>query len=347
MVATTPLESRPMAGFLFDGTTILQTDALAIGYSGRTPRMVADGINVTLRAAELVCLIGPNGAGKSTLIRTLAGMQSPLRGTVRLLGEDVHKLPANQLAQKLSVVLTERINPGLLTARTLVGLGRHPYTDWSGRLTAEDHVIVQRAIEAVGATKLAERQIGELSDGERQKIMIARALAQQPNLMILDEPTAFLDLPRRVEIMQLLRKLAHEDKRAILLSTHDLDLALRSADRIWLMASDGGLQVGAPEDLVLSGAFEAAFRAEDVSFDAATGAFRVNAGTNGSIMVVGEGLPALWTQRALERAGFTIASGGDALACVEVHNGYWTLSYGSRVDAFHSLYALVEAVRRL
>jgi iron complex transport system ATP-binding protein len=332
---------------LFDKPTILQTDDLAIGYSGRLPRVVAEALSVSLRAGELVCLIGPNGAGKSTLIRTLAGMQKPLHGQVRLLGEDVHKQPANQLAQKLSVVLTERINPGLLTAETLVGLGRHPYTDWSGRLTAADAAIVQRAIEAVGAGALGQRQMGELSDGERQKIMIARALAQQPALMILDEPTAFLDLPRRVEVMQLLRKLAYDDQRTILLSTHDLDLALRSADRIWLMASDGTLQVGAPEDLVLSGAFETAFRAEGVTFDPTTGAFRVNAGTNGSIMVVGDGLPALWTRRALERAGFTVASHGTALACVEVSDGHWTLSHGSEVEAFPSLYALVEAVRQL
>ncbi|MEP7291461.1 MAG: ABC transporter ATP-binding protein, partial [Chloroflexota bacterium] len=200
MVATTPLDAHAQkhsVGASLPGLPpqpILQTDDLAIGYGGRAPQIVAEGLDLTLRPGELVCLIGANGAGKSTLIRTLAGMQAPLSGGVRLMGNDVHKLPANQLAQRLSVVLTERINPGLLTARTLVALGRHPYTDWAGRLTARDEAIVREAIAAVGATALAERQIGELSDGERQKIMIARALAQQPALMILDEPTAFLDL---------------------------------------------------------------------------------------------------------------------------------------------------------
>jgi iron complex transport system ATP-binding protein len=347
MVATTPLESRPTAGFLFDTQTVLQTDALAIGYGGKPARVVAGNIHLTLKAGELVCLIGPNGAGKSTLIRTLAGMQAPLSGQVRLLGEDVHKLPTKRLAQTLSVVLTERINPGLLTARTLVGLGRHPYTDWSGRLTAQDEAIVSQAIAAVGANALAERQMGELSDGERQKIMIARALAQQPALMILDEPTAFLDLPRRVEIMQLLRQLAHDEARAILLSTHDLDLALRTADRIWLLTSDGVLHAGAPEDLVLNGAFEQAFAAEGVAFDAASGTFRVNAGAKGKVAVVGDGLPALWTKRALERAGFSTADAGQAIACVEAHEGRWTLSHGSGLQAFTSLEALIEAVKRL
>lgn len=347
MVATTPLESRPTAGFLFDTQTILQTDQLAIGYGGKPARMVAGNIHLTLKAGELVCLIGPNGAGKSTLIRTLAGMQAPLSGQVRLLGKDVHKQPAKRLAQTLSVVLTERINPGLLTARTLVGLGRHPYTDWSGRLTAQDEAIVSQAIAAVGANALAERQIGELSDGERQKVMIARALAQQPALMILDEPTAFLDLPRRVEIMQLLRQLAHDEARAILLSTHDLDLALRTADRIWLLTSEGVLHAGAPEDLVLNGAFEQAFAAEGVTFDAASGTFRVNGSAKGTIAVVGNGLPALWTKRALERAGFSTVDDGQALACVEAHEGRWTLSHGRSVQAFTSLEALTAAVKRL
>ncbi|MEO8396791.1 MAG: ATP-binding cassette domain-containing protein, partial [Chloroflexota bacterium] len=209
-----------------------------------------------------------------------------------------------------------------------------------------DETVVRQAIADVGAESLADRQVGELSDGERQKIMIARALAQEPALLILDEPTAFLDLPRRVEMMQLLRRLAHESQRAILLSTHDLDLALRTADRIWLMASGAHLQVGAPEDLVLSGAFEAAFRAEGVTFDAQTGAFRVNSETQGQIAVIGEGLPALWARRALERAGFsTASSGGAALARVEVEASRWRLNAEGEIEEYDSLYALIEALR--
>lgn len=351
MAAAIPLESRPgahrPAGFLITDTeAILQTRDLAIGYDGRPPRLVADAINVSLRAGELVCLIGPNGAGKSTLIRTLAGMQRPLRGSVALMGDAVHELAARELARRLSVVLTERVNPGLLTARTLVSLGRHPHTDWSGRLTKQDDRAVQKALGAVGAGALAERQVIELSDGERQKIMIARALAQEPALMILDEPTAFLDLPRRAEIMQVLRRLAHDDRRAILLSTHDLDLALRTADRIWLMTSDGTLTTGAPEDLVLSGAFEAAFHAEGATFDPQTGAFRLHAQPQGSVSVIGDGLPALWTRRALERAGFAVSDNGSAaLARVEIEAGCWRLTQGDTSVDFGSLYDLVAAIR--
>ncbi|MBI1259407.1 MAG: ATP-binding cassette domain-containing protein [Chloroflexi bacterium] len=346
MTALTPLQSRPAADFLFKTAPILQTHDLAIGYAGRPVRLVLDQINVSLRSGELVCLIGPNGAGKSTLMRTLAGMQPPLRGSVTLMGDDVHTLPARDLARRLSVVLTERVNPGLLTASTLVALGRHPYTDWSGHLNVRDKAVVRQAIADVGAESLADRQVGELSDGERQKIMIARALAQEPALMILDEPTAFLDLPRRVEMMQLLRRLAHDSQRAILLSTHDLDLALRTADRIWLMPSGEPLQVGAPEDLVLSGAFETAFRTEGVTFDTQTGAFRLHSETQGRVALSGDGLPALWTKRALERAGFTVVSSGEtALAHIEVESARWRLNAGSEIEEYDSLYDLIEAMQ--
>lgn len=346
MVATTPLDTRPQAGFSSKPQPILETRALAIGYAGKPPRVVAAGLDLSLRAGELVCLIGPNGVGKSTLMRTLAGMQSPLGGHVALMGSDVHKLPAAQLARRLSIVLTERVNPGMLTASAVVALGRHPYTGWSGRLTEHDDAIVREALVSVGAQPLANRQVGELSDGERQKIMIARALAQQPALMILDEPTAFLDLPRRAEIMQLLRRLARDDQRAILLSTHDLDLALRTADRIWLM-SGSGLQTGAPEDLVLSGAFENAFRAEGVTFDAETGAFKLGGGSKQQISVSGEGLPALWTRRALERAGFVLTTSSESFAQVEVEPEHWRLTGSNTTEAFTSVYDLIEALKRL
>ncbi|MBC7810485.1 MAG: ABC transporter ATP-binding protein, partial [Burkholderiales bacterium] len=281
---------------------VLQTHDLAIGYapSRRERRIVAQDLNLTLTGGELVCLIGPNGAGKSTLMRTLAGMQPALGGRVLLLGDEVGALKTNELARRLSVVLTERIDVGLLSVFELVALGRYPYTEWSGALNSHDEDVIQWALKAVGAAALANRSVGELSDGERQKALIARALAQEPALMLLDEPTAFLDLPRRVEIMRTLRELARSTGRAILLSTHDLDLALRSADRIWLMPLGGQLQTGAPEDLVLSGAFEAAFRGEGVDFDRATGSFRVSSRNGARVILTGQGLEAVWTARALE-----------------------------------------------
>jgi iron complex transport system ATP-binding protein len=217
-----------------------------------------EGVSVALRPGELVCLLGPNGAGKSTLIRTLCGMQAPLAGRVLLGGEPLEKLSAREVARRMSLVLTERVAVGLMPVATLVALGRHPYTRWGGRLRPEDREAVWRAMADAGIEAMACRPVCELSDGERQKVMIARALAQEPQVMILDEATAFLDLPRRVELMHLLRRLTRSRRRAILLSTHDLELALRCADRLWLLPLGGPLQDGAPEDLVLSGAFGSA-----------------------------------------------------------------------------------------
>ncbi|MEZ4595168.1 MAG: ABC transporter ATP-binding protein, partial [Chloroflexota bacterium] len=173
---------------------ILYTESLTIGYPNRKqpPVVVAENIQVGLQPGELVCLLGPNGAGKSTLMRTLAGMQAPLHGRIHLNNQNLASLPARELARYLSVVLTEPINAGMLTGWDLVALGRHPYTNWSGKLTVVDETAVHQAIAAVGATALAQRHVHTLSDGERQKIMIARALAQEPKVMLLDEPTAFL-----------------------------------------------------------------------------------------------------------------------------------------------------------
>jgi len=321
---------------------VLKTHNLSIGYPKHT---VTTGINENLFAGELVCLIGPNGAGKTTLMRTIAAMLSPIEGHVTLIGDDVRSLESRILAQRLSVVLTDRINVGLLSGYELVALGRHPYTDWTGNLTKNDENIIRWAVNAVGADELAPRHIHELSDGERQKLMIARALAQDPAVMILDEPTAFLDLPRRVEIMQLLRNLARETNRAILLSTHDLDLALRNADRIWLMPKNDAIQVGAPEDLVLTGAFEKAFASEGVQFDKRTGSFRPMVGAQHEVALIGEGINRIWTERALERAGFTVVE--SASTAITIGESDWTLKKGEAVtpEKVYSLYDLVTALQ--
>ncbi len=295
---------------------ILRAAGLGIGYrrSRRPAKVVAEGLNVGVAPAQFVCLVGPNGAGKSTLIRTLTGVQVPLAGKVFLNGRDVHRMAARELAQQVSVVLTERMAATALSVHALVALGRFPYTGWSGRLRSEDEAVVRWALGAVGALDLAGRDVSELSDGEQQKVMIARALAQEPRLMVLDEPTAFLDLPRRVELMHLLRRLARDTGASFLLSTHDLDLALRTADRIWLLPAGGPLQDGVPEDLVLSDAFERTFANEGVSFDKTSGAFRVHGATGGPIGLIGGGVHAFWAQRALEREGYRVLVGADYLA---------------------------------
>ncbi|MEI1375296.1 ABC transporter ATP-binding protein [Nostoc sp. UHCC 0926] len=328
---------------------ILTTHNLTIGYktSRKTVRCVASDISLSLLVGELVCLLGPNGAGKSTLLRSLAGMQPPIAGQVRLLGENIYHLKPQELAKRLSLVLTEKVDVGMLSAYTLVSLGRYPYTDWWGNLTPKDEAIVLWAIKSVGAVHLAQRQVSELSDGERQKIMIARALAQSPIVMLLDEPTAFLDLPRRVEIMQLLRQLVRETNQAILLSTHDLDLALRIADKVWLLSTNGLLHVGAPEDLVLNGAFADTFRSEGVEFDVASGEFNLYTSYKGEINFIGEGIASVWTIRALKRAGFQVNQNKNSLPIsVEVitksKQVFWKITNSQSVYTHHSLYEMIK-----
>lgn len=321
--------------------TVLTAQALSVGYrAGRgAPKVVLRDLTLRLERGMLVCLIGQNGAGKSTLMRTLAAVQKPLSGKVYIGAEDVHQLPISRLARLISIVLTERAQTSLLSAYEVVSLGRLPYTDWTGRLSEADRAVVDWALEAVGASALATRPISELSDGERQKVMIGRALAQETPLIFLDEPTAFLDLPRRVEIMALLRRLAHQTGRAVLLSTHDLDLALRSADRIWLLDNDGKLHSGAPEDLVLSGAFTRTFASSGVAFDAYSGTFKLCTEIRGALCVRGTGLRALWAQRALERAGFIVAEG--AAETIEVTETAW-LWRGVRYESLESLIAALR-----
>lgn len=291
-------------------------------------------INASLRAGELVCLLGPNGAGKSTLLRTMAGVQVPLNGSVKLGEADLHKLPQRELARQLAVVLTERVTTDAMTARELVALGRHPHTDWSGSLRPHDLERIEWAMRATNTTSYAHRNVNELSDGERQRVLIARALAQEPQVMLLDEPTAFLDLPRRVEVLQLLRTLAHETQRAFLLSTHDLDLALHIADRVWLISGNGTFEAGLPEALALSGAITQTFQNEGVAFDVGSGTFRLCLPQGQTARVMGDGPEAFWVQRMLARAGFNITHNNDTACALQievVQRGLWRVRVGEVV----------------
>lgn len=325
---------------------MLETTGLTIGYKDFT---VARNLDLRLEDGSLVCLLGPNGVGKSTLLRTLAGMQKPLAGSVRLNGESLHAMKPQALAKQLSIVTTERIDVGLLTGYDLVALGRFPYTDWQGRLTTADKKIIDHSIISVRGEALAQKPVGEMSDGERQKMMIARALAQSPAVMLLDEPTAFLDLPRRAEVMQILRNLALKEKKAIMLSTHDLDLALRNADKIWLMMrgshGQGKVHVGTPEDLVLNGRFEEAFASEGVRFDKNSGGFSAESLPTYIPVALSGNAPhhLTWTQRALERAGYQVVEPSKATVSITYDDGQWTIDNGQVAT---SIEELLQALRR-
>ncbi len=328
-------------------TTILTTHKLAIGYHHRR---LAQDINLRLQGGELVCLLGANGVGKSTLMRTLAGMHPPLAGEVRIEGTPLHQLKARTLAQKISVVLTDRVATGNLSAWQVVAMGRYPYTGWMGKLSVQDQKVVEWAIDITGVVPLADRHLHHLSDGERQKVMIARALAQDTPLILLDEPTVHLDLPNRMGIVRLLRRLVKETGKTVLMSTHALDLALQIADQLWLM-HHRGLQAGVPEDLVLSGTIEQVFQKEGLQFDLSTGAFRLQAFGDKSIALYGLGPAFVWTQRALEREGFAINSKKPPLATVEIQDTEgttcWLLKTGSSTKHCTSVAELLTYVNTI
>lgn len=209
--------------------TAITTNRLTVGYRGH--RVVED-ISLSLPCGRLVCLLGPNGAGKSTLLRTLCGFQPPIEGTVTISGSDITTMSAAEVARLVSVVLTDRPLTPSLTAAEMVGMGRAPYTGFWGRLSDEDRRLVSEAMQAVGIAPLATRRMGRLSDGERQKVMIAKALAQHTPVIVLDEPTAFLDYPSKVAVMKTLARLAHNEGKTILMSTHDLELASQLGDEL-------------------------------------------------------------------------------------------------------------------
>ena len=326
----------------------LETRNLAIGYHRRSKGdiVLARDLDLELHCGKLVGLLGSNGVGKSTLLRTLAGMQKPLAGRVLLAGKDLAKLTPLAKARRLSMVLTQAPQLNLMNGYGLVALGRHPHSDWLGRLTAADHRAVAWALKSVGADESAEQPLAQLSDGQRQKLMIARALAQEAQVMLLDEPTAYLDLPRRVETMQLLKELARSAERAILVSTHDLELALRSCDRLWLMSA-GGIVTGAPEDLVLDGGLGETFSAAGITFDKRIGSFVMDPPGGPRVRVIGEGEPVLWLRRALERSGFTVShEAADAVVKHRAHGASetWALRVNGHASAHATIHALLEAL---
>lgn len=211
--------------------------------------------------------MGPNGAGKSTLLRTLAGFQAPLSGEIIINGKSLNRIPGKEVSSILSVVLTERPSIENLSVEQLVGLGRSPYTGFFGRMSKEDHRIVSEAIALAGIDDLRHRNAATLSDGERQKVMIAKALAQQTEIIILDEPTAFLDYPSKVETMLLLQRLCQEEGKSVFMSTHDLEIALQVSDKIWLMSKQYGISTGTRDSLNESGVIDLYFKTPGLNFD--------------------------------------------------------------------------------
>ncbi len=282
---------------------LLLAQNLTVGYThGKDRHVLFRDQSLALHAGELVCFMGANGIGKSSLIRTLAGLQPALSGGVVIDPKTV------------AVVLTDRINALNMTVEELIVYGRYPYLDWSIRLTQKDTAIIEDSIVQTHTGHLRKTKLYELSDGQLQMAMIARALAQDTPVILLDEPTAHLDLNNRVEIMNLLRTLARTSGKAILVATHELDLALQTADLVWLATRDQKIITGIPEDLVLNGSFDDIFQFK--GFDLKTGKVAHEAWRNKTVKLIGEGYEYLWTKNALERNGYSIDN--NSLFAIEI-----------------------------
>lgn len=326
----------------------LHSENLKIGYktSGKD-KVIIDQIDIALEAGKLCCLLGENGVGKSTLLKTFSGSIPPLAGSVYIDNNRLEELNPKQLAKKVSVVFTGNQRPGMLKVYEIVANGRYPYTSWSGGLKKEDLDAINLAIEMTQIRHLKDDLVAEISDGQFQKVMIARALAQDTDIILLDEPTAFLDIQNRLEIMQLLKTLAWETGKSILVSTHDLETAFHTADELWLATCCYPIVTGAPEDLIIGGQIAEIFDSDRFVFDPSLGMFRSNLNPVGGIKLTGEGIFAHWTRNALERIGYEMVE--DATIQVEVLNEgkeRWKVSGLDEETSLSSIEELVNLLRR-
>jgi iron complex transport system ATP-binding protein len=270
-------------------------------------------------------------------------LQNPLSGKIFLSGRDISGMSPTEMAVRVGFVSTEIIQVNNLSVYDLVGLGRYPYTGWMGKLSANDEIKVREAIGMVGMERLSNKNINQLSDGERQRAMIARTLAQDTGIIVLDEPTAFLDLSNKYETVHLLQNLAGKSGKTIIFSTHDLNIAIQAATKIWLMLEDSIIQ-GAPEDLVLEGSFGKMFKNSNLLFNTDNGEFRIQRTPGVKIGLRGPETECLWTRNALERIGFGVTGRGVQKAMIIIGNDrgkrVWEITINGNKTHFHSIYHL-------
>ncbi len=321
----------------------LITDNLTIGYD----HPLLSGLGLTAKSGEFVCLMGPNGSGKSTLLRTLATLLPPLQGSILVDSQSLFQLGAREKARLISLVLTEHLDLGYLRVIELVAMGRYPHTGWRGRLQNADKEAVEQALNATGLQDLAMRPVQELSDGQRQKALIARALAQDGSVMLLDEPLIHLDVGNKWEVMNLLRITTRNFNKVLLMATHEIDLCLQFADKLWLITREGRVAVGCPEDLVLTGQINDTFDQGDYKFH-----LHQESQENGSgpqIQISGSGRALEWTRRGLVRAGYQPVqkpAWAKVMVTEEQHIIHWTLELGENSLACSSVEKVIVTLGR-
>lgn len=330
------------------GAFTISIKNVELGYSKEKPLLPK--FSVEANSGELIALIGRNGIGKSTLLRSIMGLQMPMLGSIYVDGVPVSKLGRKQKAKAVSFVPAESVRVANLHVRDFVAVGRFPYLGWSRTLSATDWEKVNYALALVNISHLAHRDISTISDGELQRAMVAFALAQDTRIIILDEPTAFLDLPNKFEMVSLLSDLAQNNGKTIIYSTHDLQGAIHEADTIWMMLNEGFLS-GAPEDLALNGKFKQLLADSQVLFDLESGLFRNRRRSLKTIAFEGEGTAAIWTTKMLERVGFKVGSNAEGMkvTCKQQYSSTeWILTKnGVLLFKTHTLYELAQKLREV
>lgn len=327
---------------------ILSFSDLKIGYySGKTGNILLPPLNASARHGELIAVIGKNGIGKSTLLRTLAGLQKPIGGDILYYNKNLHDHSRMELARKVGYISTEIVKVSNMRVYDLVALGRFPHTNWIGKIEPGDNDAIINALAMTSMQSFTGKFISELSDGERQKTMIARILAQDTGIMIMDEPTAFLDVAGKYEIFHLMNMLSAEKDKTIIFSTHDLQLAINQADKIWLIL-DSELIEGAPEDLVIAGAFDHLFNSRAVLFNSEDGTYSYQNELKGRIFIEGSGKARHWTEKAINRAGFTITNErtNPFIILPSAENQSWCLWSDTSVTNFGSVYDLIACLKK-
>jgi iron complex transport system ATP-binding protein len=330
-------------------TTLLTTENLSIGYRNRKGEIsyLQRDLNLKLFKGELICLIGPNGCGKSTLIRTLATLQSPLEGNILIEETDINSFSHSEITGLISVVLTDKSAVDNITVAEISALGRYQSSNWLGTLNDTDQKLISQAIMQVGLSGFENRMYGTLSDGEKQRAFIAKALSSYAPIMLLDEPTAHLDIPNRAEIMILLRRLAREECHSVLLSTHELDLALQLADEVWLMLPKGEIYTGTPEELLHSGFLDEAFGNEILRFNPHSGSYCVKTTDTDSVLVEGKGELYDMTLQALHRMGYSTEKTNELKIRIIVGEDNWMLDNRGEDKYFSSLSETCRYLKKL
>ncbi|HBE9436590.1 ABC transporter iron-family ATP-binding protein [Clostridioides difficile] len=285
---------------------MLKTNNLSVGYNNK---VVVSDINIEVKSGEILCLLGSNGAGKTTLLRSLSKLISPIKGEIYLNGVNINHISRKALSKKMALVLTNRLLGDLMTVQDIVNIGRYPYTGFFGNLSKKDLIMVDEALESVDALHLKKRYFDELSDGEKQKVLVARALVQEPEIIILDEPTTHLDIKHRLELINILKKLSKEKSISVILSLHEIDIALKSCDKVALIKNNKVIAYGQPEDVVDENIINSLYELDDKNFNSLLGSVEISNKSKNEVFIIGGGGKATPIYRAFTKKGIGLYSG--------------------------------------